>query len=66
MKAYILSHTNLKRRKPKKRRINMAKSVSTSKQATKKQPSDCHCTETKQKETKSKSSKSAKDCTDCK
>ncbi len=44
----------------------MAKSVSTSKQATKKQPSDCHCTETKQKETKSKSSKSAKDCTDCK
>ena len=44
----------------------MAKSISTSKQSTKKQPSDCHCDETKQNATKSKSSKSTKDCTDCK
>ena len=42
----------------------MAKTNSTSKQSTKKQPSDCHCEETKQ--TKQKSAKQTKDCSDCK
>lgn len=41
----------------------MAKTNSTSKQSTKKQPGDCHCEETKS--SKAKSSKAAKDCSDC-
>ncbi len=43
----------------------MAKTTASSKQTTKKQPSDCHCNE-KQTSAKSKNAKSAKDCTDCK
>lgn len=43
----------------------MAKTNSTDKQNNKKQPSDCHCGESKN--TKSKSVKTTeKDCSDCK
>ncbi len=43
----------------------MAKTNWTEKQPGKKQPSDCHCEETKNTG-KAKSSKATKDCSDCK